>query len=165
MNIAIPIEQDQGLDSPICGHFGSAPLFAIVDTDSGAVRVKQNQNQEHAHGQCRPLRALDGETVERVVVGGIGPGALFKLEKANIEVYRAQGATVSETLAALEAGQLARVTADSACNHGHGHGHGHGGGGGGGCGHGQGHGHGHGGGGGCGHGHGHGHGGGGHGKR
>ena len=32
MRICIPIDKDLGLDSPICGHFGSAPFFLIADT-------------------------------------------------------------------------------------------------------------------------------------
>ena len=34
MNLCIPITEDQGLQSPVSGHFGSAPYFMIVDTGS-----------------------------------------------------------------------------------------------------------------------------------
>ncbi len=34
MNICIPVNEDKGLQSPVCAHFGSAPAFMIVDTES-----------------------------------------------------------------------------------------------------------------------------------
>lgn len=43
MNLCIPVTQDLGLQSPVCMHFGSAPLFLIVDTDSGATETIVNQ--------------------------------------------------------------------------------------------------------------------------
>jgi len=38
MKLCIPISEDRGLDSPICGHFGSAPAFLLVDTETRASR-------------------------------------------------------------------------------------------------------------------------------
>ena len=34
MKIACPVDMDAGLDSRICGHFGSAPGFVLVDTSA-----------------------------------------------------------------------------------------------------------------------------------
>lgn len=135
MYLCIPVETDQGLESPVCAHFGSAPFFAFVDTEAGTVRCKPNGNQHHAHGMCRPLAALEGETVDAVVVGGIGPGALGKLLAARIAVYASGCDTVGETVTALKSGALAPVDPRNTCGHGHGHGGGHGHGHGGGCGH------------------------------
>ncbi len=128
MNIAIPIDQDQGPDSPVCAHFGSAPMFAIVDLASRDMRVVSNRNQHHAHGQCQPLRALDNQDVHGVAVGGIGRGALNRLRAGGIQVYLSQHPTVGATLDALAAGSLQEVDPANACaHHGSGHGHGHGG--------------------------------------
>ena len=103
-------------------HFGSAPGFMIVDTESGNARLIGNSNQHHAHGMCQPLAALAGETVDGIVVGGIGMGALMKLQAAGITVYRAEHPTVGETLAAYTAGSLQPLGHDHACA-GHGHHH------------------------------------------
>lgn len=129
MQICIPVAQDQGLDSLVFSHFGSAPLFMLVDTDSGQAKPLQNGNRQHAPGMCQPLATLAGQHIDAVVVGGIGMGALMKLRAANIEVYMAQHRTVAETLEAFRQGQLAPVDPGGACSH-HGHGDGHGG-----CGH------------------------------
>jgi predicted Fe-Mo cluster-binding NifX family protein len=125
VNICIPITSDEGLESPVCAHFGSAPAFLIVDTDSGACRAITNANQHHGHGGCAPLASLQGERIDAMVVGGIGGGALGKLAAAGIPVHLATHATVRETVDALLAGTLPVMGLDLACAH-HAH-HGHGG--------------------------------------
>ena len=126
MNICIPVDDDQGVQSPVCAHFGSAPFFMIVDTDTGACRAIPNRNEHHAHGMCQPLLALQGEVLGGIVVGGIGMGALNKLLMGGLQVYRAQHPTVEATLAAFKAGTLPLMTPQGACgHHGHHHGHGH----------------------------------------
>jgi predicted Fe-Mo cluster-binding NifX family protein len=124
MQICIPVLEDQGLDSRVSGHFGSAPGFMIVDTESGACRVIGNHNEHHAHGMCQPLAALAGELVDGIIVGGIGMGALMKLQAAGITVYRAAHPTVAETIAAFKNGTLQPVGEDGACASHQGH-HGH----------------------------------------
>lgn len=128
MDICIPVNADEGLASPVCAHFGSAPYFMIVDTASGACRALPNSNQHHAHGMCQPLAVIAGEHIDAIVVGGIGMGALNKLLGAGLEVFQAQHPTVELTLAALESGQLRGMSPDAACggHHGQGQGHGHG---------------------------------------
>lgn len=121
MQICIPVVEDLGLESRVSAHFGSAPGFMIVDTESGNARLIGNSNQHHAHGMCQPLAALAGETVEGIVVGGIGMGALMKLQAAGIMVYRAEHPTVGETLAAYTAGSLQPLGHDQACGGHHGH--------------------------------------------
>jgi predicted Fe-Mo cluster-binding NifX family protein len=122
MNICIPVDDNQGLRSPVCAHFGSASAFMIVDTDSESCRAIPNNNQHHGHGMCMPLALLQGEAIDGMVVGGIGMGALSKLNAANICVYLAEHATVAETVAAFKAGTLKLVQPGMACAH-HGQGH------------------------------------------
>jgi predicted Fe-Mo cluster-binding NifX family protein len=122
MNICIPVDVDRGLESPVCAHFGSAPAFMIVDTKTESCRAIPNRNQHHAHGMCMPVAALQGEQVDGAVVGGIGMGALQKLNAANILVYLAEHATVAETIVAWKAGTLKLLQPNMACAH-HGQGH------------------------------------------
>jgi predicted Fe-Mo cluster-binding NifX family protein len=138
MKVCIPINENEGLNSQVCGHFGSAPAFLITDTESGSCEVISNNNSHHAHGMCQPLQALAGASPDAVIVGGIGMGALLKLNAAGIRVFLATATTVTENLVALKNGGLAEARPETACGH-----HGHGGSaahGGGGCGHGRGHG-------------------------
>jgi predicted Fe-Mo cluster-binding NifX family protein len=121
MNICVPVEADNGLNSPVCAHFGSAPAFMIVDADTGGCRAIVNGNQHHGHGMCMPLQSLQSEQIDAMVVGGIGMGALNKLNAASIKVYISQHATVGEMVAAFKAGSLKLMQPGMACaNHGHG---------------------------------------------
>lgn len=131
MNICIPVTEDNGLDSRLSGHFGSAPVFMIVDTETGACRPVPNANHSHGHGMCQPLASLGGQQVDAAVVGGIGVGALAKLQAAGIRTFKASGASAKEACDAFTSGTLVEITPAMACRHqGHGdhqHGpHGHG---------------------------------------
>ena len=124
MNVCIPIAKDRGLESKVFPHFGSAPMFLVVDTESRSCRAISNAGALHAHGACSPLTALAGERVDRVIVGGIGPGALARLAASRIPVHQAGAVTVGEALEALAAGALQEVGEEGACRDGHGAGHG-----------------------------------------
>jgi predicted Fe-Mo cluster-binding NifX family protein len=117
VNICVPVETDNGLQSPVCAHFGSAPAFILVDTDTGSCRAIVNRNQHHGHGMCVPLQSLQGERIDAMVVGGIGMGALNKLDAANIRVYVAGHATVEEVMAAFKEGALRLMQPGMACAH------------------------------------------------
>lgn len=121
MNICIPITRDDGIRSPVSLHFGSAPIFMVVDTESGACRAITNGNLHHDHGMCQPLAQLAGERLDAMVVGEIGMGAFGKLKTANIRVYFSEHSTVEETVAAFKSGTLREVTPATACaRHGNG---------------------------------------------
>ncbi len=89
MRICFPVETLQGLDSKVYEHFGSAPGFVIVDTDVNTVEEIDNGDMQHAHGMCQPMKALGGRSVDAIAVGGIGMGALSKLQGQGIRVFHA----------------------------------------------------------------------------
>jgi predicted Fe-Mo cluster-binding NifX family protein len=120
MQICIPVLEDNGLQSRVSAHFGSAPAFLIVNTDSGDCRAIPNTNSHHRHGMCQPLAVIAGEKIDGIVVGGIGMGALMKLQAANISVFYADSSTAAETVEAFKGGRLRPVDPATAC-HGHGH--------------------------------------------
>jgi len=119
MKIAFPTQEDKGADSLVFGHFGSANLFIVVESEGGVLETISNRDKEHAHGQCQPLKAL-GTRVEAVVVGGIGAGALKGLQAGGIKVYRGVEGTVSENLNLIKSGRLPEFTLEHTCA-GHGH--------------------------------------------
>jgi len=123
MKVCFPVEANRGLESPVYNHFGSAPLFVVVDTETGQVAEVINRDLHHAHGACSPVKALGGHAVDAVVVGGIGGGALNGLTRAGIRVYRAEAASIAENVARLQDGGLPQWAPGQTCG-GHGHGHG-----------------------------------------
>ncbi len=121
MKVCFPVENAAGLESAVYGHFGSAPYFVVVDTAKDAVTVLTNANRVHQKGACNPVAALGGQQVDAVVVGGIGAGALGRLNELGIRVHRAQASSIRENLSLLASGALPEYSPQSCCG-GHGHG-------------------------------------------
>jgi predicted Fe-Mo cluster-binding NifX family protein len=119
MKVCVPVAQNCGLDSPVYGHFGSAPMFVLVDSETMSVESLANRHEVHAHGQCSPLKALAGAKPDAVIVGGIGAGALLGLRQAGIRVFQGAGKTVAEVVSLLRNGGLSEVDPEHACT-GHG---------------------------------------------
>lgn len=115
MKICFPVNDSPSLESEVYGHFGSAPSFVLVDTGTNDLKVIGNADQHHAHGMCSPIMALGGHDIDCVVVGGIGGGALMKLNQSGIRVYRAAARTVHENLDLFAAGSLSAFTPDHVC--------------------------------------------------
>ena len=128
MKICIPVSEMRGLESPVHGHFGSAPGFLTVDSETLAVEAVSNGDLEHVHGACSPVRALAGAKPEAVLVGGLGAGALAGLRQLGIRVYLAPEGTVEQAVRLFTEGKLEELVATATCA---GHAHGPGG-----CGHG-----------------------------
>ncbi len=101
MKICFPTEDLKGLDSTVYGHFGSAPGFVIVDSDTREIEEIGNNDLHHAHGMCQPLKALGGREVDAVAVGGIGMGALMRLRDQGIKVFRAVQGNISQNVSLL----------------------------------------------------------------
>lgn len=116
MRVCFPTETLQGMDSPVFGHFGSAPGFVIVDTENLSVEEIRNGDLHHAHGMCQPLKALGGVKVDAVVVGGIGMGALMKLQTQGIHAYRAVQGTVRQNVDLIREGRLPQFDVRSCCS-------------------------------------------------
>lgn len=74
MKICIPVAEYHGLNSPIYGHFGSAPCFVLMETDNMTLACLPNRDHHHVHGACNPVKAIAGAKPDAVIVGGIGAG-------------------------------------------------------------------------------------------
>ena len=127
MKLCFPTTQNQGMESQIFGHFGSAPIFLLVDSQTGEIKEQSNRDKGHTHGNCQPLKALGGLSVDAIVVGGIGRGALAGLNQAGLKVYQAYPGTLADNLAQMATEQLKELTLNDVCGgHAGPHGHGHG---------------------------------------
>ena len=126
MKICFPVAEAQGIASEVYGHFGSAPAFVIVETENNDVTTINNKDQHHSHGACNPLKALNNQKVDAIVVGGIGAGALMKLNQQGTKVFQARGRTVKDNIQLLRDQQLPEFTMQHTCaGHGHAKGCGH----------------------------------------
>ncbi len=71
MKVCFAVEKDEGLNSVVYGHFGSAPVFVMVDVEAQSVTTVSNRDLNHVHGACNPVQAIGGQAVDAVgYVGG-----------------------------------------------------------------------------------------------
>ena len=117
MKIGIPIDEDKGLLSQICLHFGKAPKFLVVNTQTKKFNVINNGDTATASRQSSVVALLSAQKVSSVVVGGIGLGALDTLQSAGIAVYSSAKDTVDEIVEEVNAGSINPVTLGNSCSH------------------------------------------------
>ena len=117
MKVCFPVKSNEGMNSIPYNHFGSAPEFVICDLESNDVKTIGNGDLGHEHGKCQPIKALSGEVVDAVVVGGIGKGAIVKLNSMGIKVYQAIEGNIEENINFLKSGELKEFDSNHTCNH------------------------------------------------
>jgi len=100
-------------------HFGSAPFFTFVDTESGSVETQRNGGAHHVHGACKPLDFLGKRPVDAILCRGLGQRAFGRLQDAGIDVFVTLEKDVGSTVEAFTEGRLRQLTSEEAC-HGHG---------------------------------------------
>ncbi len=115
MRVCFPVQKDEGLDSAVYNHFGSAPMFVVINTETNDIATINNRDQHHSHGACNPMRALDNQRVDAIVVGGIGAGALTRLNQMGISVHRSRAATIRENIAMFSSQDLPVLTLQGCC--------------------------------------------------
>ena len=115
MKVCFAVQKDEGMDSAVYGHFGSAPAFVVVDTERQSIDTVSNKDMIHAHGACNPIMALGGQNVDAIIVGGIGGGALMKLNAAGIKVYGSMAGTIKGNLDLLISKKLPELSMENTC--------------------------------------------------
>jgi predicted Fe-Mo cluster-binding NifX family protein len=120
MKLCLPTA-DGGSAARLSDHFGSAPFFTLVDSETGATETIANPQHAHAPGSCDAARTVAAQDVEAVVCLGLGRRALASLEGAGIPVFVSGAATVQGAVDAFRAGRLPRLRVDAACGGGRGH--------------------------------------------
>ena len=116
MKVCFPVHKDDGVNSTVYDHFGSAPEFIVVNSELQSTITVGNKDLDHVHGACNPVMAVGGHKLDAVVVGGIGAGALSKLNADGIKVYKAVKETVKENLDLLKEDRLCELTLHHTCS-------------------------------------------------
>lgn len=118
MLICIPTRNENGVDSKVYGHFGSAPFFVLFDTDQKTVTFLDNSNSHHVHGQCNPVGQLRNYKVDAVVVNGMGMNALRQLNNSGIKVYKLiDHSTIRQLIDNYEKYLNQELSYDDCCSH------------------------------------------------
>lgn len=119
MKICFPTMDSEGISGQLHDHFGSADFFFIYDTESGESELFNNQNREHAHGECSPKSALASQDVKIVIVRGIGKRAIDGLNSLGIKVYQAKHPSIKDNIEAFKVNSLSEMNPEFSCK-GHG---------------------------------------------
>jgi predicted Fe-Mo cluster-binding NifX family protein len=115
MKVGFAVQRDEGMESQVYNHFVSAPMFVVVETGAAEVETIHNQDLNHSHGACSPMKALGGQQIDALVVGGIGGGALMRLNAMGVRVYAAEAQTIRENLQLLSSNRLSELSMNNAC--------------------------------------------------
>ncbi len=121
MKICVPTSGAGGMNDQVSHHFGHAPTFTVVDTESGETKVIENG--VHGEGTCAPTERVkeSGSTV--VVCSGLGANALSTLRARGVEVFVGATGPVEAALERFKKGELREADQHSVCQqyqHGHG---------------------------------------------
>jgi predicted Fe-Mo cluster-binding NifX family protein len=117
MKICMPVLDDKGTDSVLYGHFGSAPFFALFDTETNQISIINNSLGEHEHGQCMPVDAIKKTGAEAVLCKGMGLRAANLLLGAGITPFMVEAETVTEAIIHYKAQKVTELDAGNACQH------------------------------------------------
>ena len=114
MKLCIPTMEKGGLDDEVSIHFGRAPTFTVVDTESKEVAVVKNRS-EHMGGLGKPPEHIARTGAKVMICSGLGPRAIEMLNSFGIEVYIGATGTAGEALKMWEEGKLPPATYETAC--------------------------------------------------
>ena len=117
--IAIPSMSDGGLESDICAHFGSCEYFTIVEITNGKpndVSSVNNESPDGVHNCAAPAELLKDNSVDVVIVSGIGGRPLVSLTSKGIRVFGGAFGSVSDALKDYSSGALDELSDHGTCN-------------------------------------------------
>ncbi|MFW6189295.1 MAG: cation diffusion facilitator family transporter [Planctomycetota bacterium] len=110
-HVLAPVEADEGLESPVCRHFGRAPFFAVVrlnDSEIKSVHVEANRysDKEVRAGLSAVRDLVRHHEVDIAVVREIGEISFHALRDNGVDVYVCSENPVEGALRAFCAGEL-----------------------------------------------------------
>jgi predicted Fe-Mo cluster-binding NifX family protein len=122
--IAIPVEDERGLEAHVAEHFGRAPFFAVVDLDENgeivSTKIEANKGEHHG-GTGHPHENLLALKPDVIIACGMGPGGLASFQSAGVTVLKAYANTVKDIVTSYKQGTLETLAAG--CEHAHHHTH------------------------------------------
>jgi cation diffusion facilitator family transporter len=118
LSVIIPVQEINGLDSRIHGHFGRAPYFIILKLGlKGGMEIEDFYYNEFLgqrdgiHIGVKVIKAVIKHNLDLVFTPRIGEISFYMLKENFISIYRAEaGATVRETMERYGNGKIESIT-------------------------------------------------------
>ena len=115
MKIAISSIGQDDLSSELSPIFGRCPFFVIVEIENNEIishkRIENKAVMQAGGAGPMAAQTVANEKVDAVISNAVGPRAFDILQQLNIEVYKAQGATVKEAVDLFIQGKLSKINA------------------------------------------------------
>ncbi len=115
MRIAVPTNENKGLDSDVAYHFGRCKSFIVLDENGKIVELLDNAS-EHMGGTGLPPELMKKHNIDVLLCQGLGPRAIELSQKLGISVYTSQAKTVKEIFGLWKSGKLNKATKDDSCD-------------------------------------------------
>ncbi len=116
MKICMPVLENKGMESPVYGHFGSAPCFAVYDSETKTIAFSPNNETEHEHGKCMPVDALRTLGAEAVLCRGMGLRAANHLLAAGIKPFLVEAETIAEAIGKFASREVKVLDEQTSCH-------------------------------------------------
>lgn len=108
MKIIIPFDETK---EKICPSFGRAPYFGTIDSETGETIVLDNPaaNAEGGAG-IKAAQFVVDQKPDVILTPRAGKNAADVLSATDIKIYKTEGDSVNEAIAAFKAGKLNILT-------------------------------------------------------
>ena len=114
MKIAIPTEEDKGLQTTVSRHFGRCKTYTIIDKDGKFIGVIKNISS-HFGGKKSPPELMKDFDINVLLCRGIGSKALKLCKELNIDVFIGDGKSVLKLFNKWKKGCLIRADIKNIC--------------------------------------------------
>lgn len=125
IKVAVPVDMDQGLDSPASGHFGHCAAFIVSTIKDGEVVEVHTLPNAHHSSCAEPVVNLAQDGVGVLIAHGMGQRPFMVTQQLGISVVKVQGATAREVIENFLKGAEESFSQDSLCGNGSEHHHHH----------------------------------------
>ncbi|MGD9642737.1 MAG: NifB/NifX family molybdenum-iron cluster-binding protein [Elusimicrobiales bacterium] len=118
MKIGITLNDDQGLKSEVCAHFGQCSHFLIVEAEGDKIKESKVvvNTAVHGGGGCTAVTEILKYGITHVIAGGMGAGAQNKFAAADVPIFGYSG-KAEDAVKALLQSKLGGI--DPCKDHGH----------------------------------------------
>ena len=106
-------------DSSLDVRFGRCEYFQIHDTDTGEIKVLENEGKIASGGAgIAATNQLIDEKIDIIITGNLGPNAFELIEKEGIKAYKCDGMIISSVLEKYKNDELKEITMSGPAHHG-----------------------------------------------
>ena len=118
MQIAISLQENNGLVSQVSTIFGRCPYFMFINPDNNEFEIIENTAKAASGGAgIQAAQTIVDKGAKAVISGNLGPKAHTVLISADIPLFQFPGGSAQEALDAYRQGKLTALNSPSTGAH------------------------------------------------